>query len=166
MNETLEIQVIMGRNSNLRILDPHSSIDQEVSSLVSRITHLVSIDASVELVSTLVSRLTKSTFLYSFLDSVFMSLKIHVLSYQHASWYPKHILDLPNYKCFWSKDMTIHRKYDPNTNQCIKLNAIIWLSRCFFFFFLKPQLDSSLQGIFYEMKTSFYKGVGCSGLKL
>ena len=85
MNETLEIQVIMGRNSNLRILDPHSSIDQEVSSLVSRITHLVSIDASVELVSTLVSRLTKSTFLYSFLDSVFMSLKIHVLSYQHAS---------------------------------------------------------------------------------
>ena len=85
MNETLEIQVIMGRNSNLRILDPHSSIDQEVSSLVSRITHLVSIDASVELVSTLVSRLTKSTFLYSFLDSVLMSLKIHVLSYQHAS---------------------------------------------------------------------------------
>ena len=86
MNETLEIHVIMGRNSNLRILDLHSLIDQEVSSLVSRITHLVSIDASVELVSRLVSRLTKSTFLHSFLDSAFMSLKIpFVLSYQHTS---------------------------------------------------------------------------------
>ena len=86
MNETLEIQVIMGRSSNMRILDLHSLIDQEVLSLVSRITHLVSIDASVKLVSRLASRLTKSTFLYSFLDSVFMSLKIpFVLSYQHTS---------------------------------------------------------------------------------
>ena len=86
VNETLAIQVIMGQNSNMRILDLHSSIDQEVSSLVSRITHLVSIDASVKLVSRLALRLTKSTFLYSFLDSVFMSLKIpFVLSYQHTS---------------------------------------------------------------------------------
>ena len=33
MNETLVIQVIIGRNFNLRTMDLHSSIDREVLSL-------------------------------------------------------------------------------------------------------------------------------------
>jgi len=89
MNETLAIQVIMDRNSNLSILNLHSSINREVSSFVSRITHLVSIDVSAKLVLRLVLRITKSTFLHSFLSSIFMSSKIPFV---------KHILDLLNYK--------------------------------------------------------------------
>ena len=70
------------------------------------------------------------------------------MSYQHTSWYPKHILDLPNYKCILSKDMPIHRKYYPKTSQCIKLNDIIWFSPLKKKEKKNSSSKSSLQGIF------------------